>query len=467
MNPRIRIVAVCAAALAAACSDASQPTAPSALSPAGAATAAKGGRAFENYVAIGTSISMGWLSNGVYSGSQLVSWPSQLRFGSLPQMSLPLIQSPGCTSPYAAPLGNATRLSGEPLPQDSEVCAPNVAGVQLPTQNVALGGTLAIDALVTTPATAGADRPFFARVLPPGMTQVTAALSQNPTLVSVELGGNDILFTTSGLVVPGVTFTPFPLFAQAFGAVLDAVGSSEPKVLVVSLPADGRNLPALRRGDEIWADAAEFAALHVDVSPDCQGNQNYINVSLKSLILVFTAAFTSTHGLPNPVYSCADIPGTVDFVLTPADLATLNGFLGQMTDLAEQQAAARGYAFFSIGVLYDRPDLKPPVYSIISQLTSPNPFGPFISLDGVHPSALGHSVLALAAAHALNKTYSGIAAHADTTGVSSVAGLFVEPMTPTMTLAWAKQMAMEHQGQRMPTCLMPGGCFLPGARRPK
>lgn len=406
---------------------------------------------------------MGWASNGVYAGSQLVSWPALLRFGSSDQISLPLIQSPGCTSPLVAPLGSNTRLSGEPF-AGSTVCAPNVAGVQLPTQNVALGGSLAIDALLTTPQTAGPDRPFFARVLPPNTTQVTAALAQQPTLISVELGGNDILFTTSGLVAPGVTFTPFPQFAAAFDAVLGALGSANAKELLVGLPTDGRKLPALRRGDEIWADRAEFAALHVTVSADCANSPNHINVSVKSLILVFTAAFTSTHGLPNPVYSCADVPGTQDLVLTPGDLTTLNGLLGQMADHAKQAAAAHGYAFVSLGALYDLPDLNPQPYSVISQLTSSTPYGPYISLDGVHPAALGHSVLAHAAAVAINRTY-GLGAHGvDLSSESSVGSQFVEPMTPSMALAWAKRMAMEHQGERLSACNMPGGCFVGAAR---
>jgi hypothetical protein len=38
-------------------------------------------------------------------------------------------------------------------------------------------------------------------------------------------------------------------------------------------------------------------------------------------------------------------------------------------------------------------------------LTSDTPYGPLISLDGVHPSAAGHHILAREAAKALNVTY--------------------------------------------------------------
>ena len=99
----------------------------------------------ERLVAMGTSISAGWASNGMYEGSQQGAWPALLDFGNSDPMTLPLIQSPGCISPLIAPLGANARLSGETF-AGSQVCAPNVAGVTLPTQNVALPTAIAADA---------------------------------------------------------------------------------------------------------------------------------------------------------------------------------------------------------------------------------------------------------------------------------------------------------------------------------
>jgi hypothetical protein len=457
MRHRMHLLALGAAVAAAACSDASAPAAPDALaSPAAASNNLLVRR--EKFVVIGTSISMGWASDGVFAGSQVASWPEQLSLGQLNPISLPLIQSPGCRSPLIAPLAANRRLSGESA-IGSSVCAPNVAGVTLPAQNVALASALTIDALLTTPA--GTTLPWYARVLPAGMTQVTAALSQQATLISVELGGADILGGLSGLVVPGVTVVPFPAFAAAFDAVLNAIGPANAKGLILGLPTDGTNLPALRGAKEVWADAAEFAALGVDVSQDCQNSDNFINVAVQSLELVFTAAATSTR----QVFSCADVPGTMDNVLTPTDIIALNGQLAQMAAFAQQEAAARGDAFFSLGVLYGRPDLKPKKYSVISQLISPIPYGPFISLDGVHPSALGNSIIALAAANALNQTYSSLSARTVGSMTPSLAEQVTGPTMPAMALEWARRAVMEHRGGHLPACLMPGGCLVSAERR--
>jgi hypothetical protein len=190
----------------------------------------------ERLVAIGTSISMGWASNGVYAGSQAGAWLALIGFGSEPAISLPLIQAPGCTSPIAAPIGAGLRLSGESL-AGSTICAANAAGVTLPTQNVSLAGALAIDVLLTTPQAVASSFPWFGRVLPPGATPLAAALSQRPTIVSVELGGNEVLNSTSGLFAPGVTVVPFPYFAGPYEAVLNAIGNTGAKAVVIAFRA--------------------------------------------------------------------------------------------------------------------------------------------------------------------------------------------------------------------------------------
>jgi lysophospholipase L1-like esterase len=393
---------------------------------------------------------MGWSSNGVYAGSQLTAWPELLSFGSLHPISLPLIQSPGCTSPLVAPLAAGKRLSGEPF-SGSTTCAPNVAGVTLPTQNVALAAALAVDAVQTTPE-AAPTRPWYARVLAPGMTQLTAALSQHPTLVSVELGANEVLNATTGLVLPGVTVVPVPFFIAPYDALLNALGAAGPKVVLAGLPRDASNLAALRRGDEIWADRAEFAALHVDVSENCAASPNYINVSVLSLNMAFMGAQAAAQGQPNVVYSCDDVPGTQDLILTPADMDFINGMLAQMDDHIRQQAAARGYAYFTIGALYDRRDLKPARYSVASQLTSSFPYGLYTSLDGVHPNAIGSAVLAFAAAQGINARYGMSHALARSVPNATLRDQMVEPEAPALLLERARSIAAQRSTERLLPC---------------
>lgn len=68
----------------------------------------------------------------------------------------------------------------------------------------------------------------------------------------------------------------------------------------------------------------------------------------------------------------------------------------------QAQATARGYAYFDIAGVYDVPKIA---FNIGNVLLSSQPFGPSMSLDGVHPNAAGQAILAQAATSALAATY--------------------------------------------------------------
>jgi lysophospholipase L1-like esterase len=383
-----------------ACTDG---TAPTAAAGAPGLSSDEGRGDFHRYVALGTSISMGWASNGVYFGTQQTAWPVQLAQMAHRDMTVPLIEDPGCTSPIVPPLALAKRRSGEPI-TGSTVCAPNAEGVTLPADNVGIANILAHEALSRTPEMEPS-RPWFGRVLPPGTTAVQAALAQNAKVISVEYGGNEVLQATRGLFQDGFTTVPPFVYKGAMVQILDAVGGTGAKVLVVGMPDNAEYLPSLRRASEIWAVSPHFAALNVTVTADCETSPNWINVSTKALTAIYTGQIYKQRGIPlSAPLDCTDVPGTQDDVLTPGDMTALAARLADMNAFLEAQAASRGFAYSSLGALYDRADLKI-AYNPILQLTSMEPYGHHYSLDAVHPSPAGHALIAEAAAAALNATY--------------------------------------------------------------
>ena len=155
-------------------------------------------------MSLGTSNSMGVQAAGVNAAGQRAAWPAQLASRVGVPYSLPLIQDPGCSPPLLAPLAaNLILVAGfAALGEDlvsavMDVCMPLRPGITLPTNNVAISGAKARDALHTTPEHEAAHNPtageLYHRVLLPGQTQVTAMLAQNPTFVSVELAANEVL----------------------------------------------------------------------------------------------------------------------------------------------------------------------------------------------------------------------------------------------------------------------------------
>ena len=411
-----RLLVPLAAALFAACAD--SPTAPKRLTTQGPSLQASEGRGvFQRYVAIGTSISLGWASDGVYFETQESSWPAQLARLGHREITQPLIQSPGCRPPILPPLAANTRLSGDPIFANLATlpCAALQPGITLPTQNVAVNGARVADALFTTPenVTDLANRRLYSRVLPPGATQVIAMRAQNPKLVSVELGSNEIFGAQSGIALVGAP--PLPIldpatFASQYRQVLDSIDAEKVKhVLLVGLPTNPFLVPAFRTGAEIAANAGVLlVGFNVAVQPDCAtspGAQNVIFVLLKLLPTMQAGLAARAAGLPALPFSCAGAgPTTVDNVLTPAEQAIVLGVVTQMNAIIQAEAQARGYAYMSLDALYSAPGVRTPL-NVATLLTSAQPFGPFMSLDGVHPNAAGQALIAEGAAEALNLRY--------------------------------------------------------------
>ena len=107
------------------------------------------------------------------------------------------------------------------------LCMPLREGITLPPNNVAISGANVHDALYATVESESARNErvgtLYSRVLPPGQTQVTAMLAQQPTLVSVELAANDVLPAASGRAA---AMTPYATWQADYDQVIAAVQST-------------------------------------------------------------------------------------------------------------------------------------------------------------------------------------------------------------------------------------------------
>ena len=411
---RRHLAALTLASLAtlAACADAPTAAAPAALEPE---LKSEGRGVFHRYVAIGTSISMGWQSDGVWAALQETAWPVQLAALGHREMSVPRIAAPGCPAPLAAPLALGRRISGEPAAASyaSLACAPNEPGVVLPAANVAINGARTIQALTATPENPDPNNAqLYPRVLPPGMSQVDAMEAQNPKLVSVELGGNEVLGARLGFYLPGVNVEPVASWEPAYLQLLDRVEATAKHALLVGLIDDAANFPSFRYGSELWDARATFAPLNVVVSGDCAGSPNLIFVAVRVPVAAAQGAALAQAGAGPATLSCANAPAIhpitglpiADYVLGPAELAQVNAQLAAMNAVIEREARQRGFAYMKLSALYEEAVVKAP-FNAVTLMTSSQPYGPYVSLDGIHPTAAGHAVLAAAAAAALNERY--------------------------------------------------------------
>lgn len=381
-------------------------------------TGPAGQDAFSKYVAIGTSLSMGVQSDGVVYFSQQHDWTALLSHQAFAQYTQPLVAAPGCFSPLIAPLQLSRRLSGlsaagNQTTNTADTACVAFGAVTLPTNDVAIDGANTYDALYVTPETASTEgvkrRRQYRLVLPARTTQVTAMMQQKPTLVSVELGANEVLGVASGLLFPKAayrgaasagTFVPLALWQPVYDALIDSVKKTGAKALLVGLPKTN-GFVSLRTGDELYADRAAFLNFGVIISPNCQGNTNSIFVPVKVLNAVGAAQATGTA----QTISCADTPGAQDNILTPADIGVVDALIDGMNAHIQSVAASNGWAFLDLAPLWQSWVSRRGTFSVVQMLGCVRPYGQYVSLDGVHPNADGYQAMANGAADALNATY--------------------------------------------------------------
>jgi lysophospholipase L1-like esterase len=380
-------------------------------------TGPKGQEDFARYVSIGTSVSMGVQSDGVFYSTQQTAWPALLAHQAFAnKFTIPLIQGPGCYSPLITPIQFTRRLSGAAYPSinaQDQVCAL-LGTITLPTNNVAMDGATTYAALRVTPETttvaptnveSDQRKRLYRAVLAPGKSQVTSMMAQKPTLISIELGANEALRTVlQGNVVPAAayrqpdgTFSYYPisLWQPQYDAIVDSAAKTGAKVLLVSVPLIP-NLVGMYPGDDFYQDRAAFASFGVTVSPDCQGNANQIYAFQKVLVALATKPST---------LSCADNAGAFDQILTPDDITFIDNLITQMNAHVQSVAAAHSWAYLDLNIALASFIAVKSRFSLSRFLSCTRPFGQYISLDGIHPTADGQQVLANAAADALNTFY--------------------------------------------------------------
>ena len=153
------------------------------------------------------------------------------------------------------------------------------------------------------------------------------------------------------------------------------------------------SFPSIRRAREFFNQWPYLLTLGISVSFNCYFSSNSLFLPGYLLTLLSKTPTTAT---------CADVPGAADYVLTASDMVAINARMAQINAHIQAKANANGYAYFALSAVYDLPK---PSLNLYNVLFSNAPFGPNISLDGVHPSAQGQSLLANAAAMAIDARY--------------------------------------------------------------
>lgn len=363
---------------------------------------------FQSYVAIGNSITAGYQSSGINDSTQRQSYARLLAGAMNTTYRYPSLAMPGCPAPIANTQTGARVGAGSG--------APGCSGRTFNTDtseiltNVAVPDARVLDPISVSTVASNVLTDIFLR----GQTQVQQALRAKPTFVSIWIGNNDVLAAgATGLLTPFPGVSPGIVSTQAqfqtsYDAMIKQLTDGAPGLKgvligVVQIPG----IAVLSRGDTLFKSAAAKGAINaatgksVTISPDCSGSTSLVNIPL-----LISAIRSGSHPA---VISCNKgvFPAPVGdiFVLDPAEQTTIQDVITGYNTYIAAKAAAVGFAYYDPNLLLAAQRAAKNVPALPNFASATATFGTLFSLDGVHPAAAAHVLLASGIASAINAKY--------------------------------------------------------------
>jgi len=346
---------------------------------------------FSNYVAMGTSVSMGIQSNGLLDQHQLTSVPNLIarQAGANDGVfTQPLVASPGI--PNLLVLTSLAPLTFSTLP-GTPPSAPHVPRPADGYDNLAISGAVVAAAIAQANGS-----PYFDLVLQGQGTMLRQCIAQHPTFITVELGVNDAVRP----VLAGgdlTTLISVPTFATLYTQLMDSLAAGAPNALLALA-----NIPQLTL---IPYAATVPPVVQAPVGP----GGSLVPVRLRDaagplpdgtlILLPAKPLIQAGYGFPAPAPALPD-----SLVITVAERAAIETAIGGYNAAIAAEAQARGAALVDEYALYDG-IYKNGITIGGVHYTTEFVAGGLFSLDGVHPSDLGSGILANTFLAAINQRF--------------------------------------------------------------
>ena len=367
---------------------------------------------FTRYVALGDSLSAGYIGGGLMDYYQYRSYPALLaRQGGTGTFEMPLIAPPGLGSVLElkslAPL--AIGPTDLPPPADPFEYFYNVT-LEAPYQNLGIPGSNTYDMLFTTGnifnliggnednvmhdlilRTPTVEDPSSGNQI--DYTALVAAISQSPTFATVWIGNNDFLgAVVAATPIDGVTMTPITAFEQYYTQAIGALATSLPnsQIVLVEVIADPRVAPFVSSIPNM-VDVPGLGPVQLE------GEDGPITAADR-LTLGASALIAMGYGLPGspPLPENLDlVTGNPGVILREAEL----DLIVQQTSAYNQIIAGVAAAFPNVHVFSFNPaleELASGTYRTFGgiELSTQLLVGGVFSYDGIHGQNVGYAVIA-------------------------------------------------------------------------
>ncbi len=368
-----------------------------------------GGALMSHYVAMGNSITAGYQSAGINDSTQKQSYAHLIAVASGAPYYYQSLRGRGCAPPFT------NNVSGARVGGGTAGTCDLVAPAEHPwLTNVAVPGARAIEMTdnLQTPSASNA----LTTIILGGETQAQRMTEGGPTLVTMWAGNNDVLAALTNSANPGVSVavTSSGNFNTAYDAALDAITATGADALVIGV-VDVTAIPYTSTGATIWClktgacliPAAPFPATFT-VNNNCAPIAAGLG-SVGDSVLVPWSKFVPLIGA-----AAAGASTTLDCsvdatVVTPAEFAVMRNAVVAYNAHIVTAAAAHGFAYWDPNptLLAKKAAGQVPLFPNISTIGTGGSvgFGPLFSLDGVHPNALAHKLIADSIASRLNSAF--------------------------------------------------------------
>jgi hypothetical protein len=363
---------------------------------------------FQNYVALGNSITAGYQSGGISDATQQQSYAFLLARQMRTRYAYASLRNPGCPAPII-------NFNTQARPTGAPPCAlRDPAQITDILNNVAVPGASSFDPT-------DADGTPFSNTLTSfilgGRSQVERALDARPTFVSIGIIGNDYLSfaVQDGRTAALAGITPVATFSANYDAMLAQLiagapgvkgiilGNVLPTAVPILFPASALSNPVFKAGFD--AQAGTTTSVDASCLAGGSGANSLLNTFLAHQIRV---------GAHPPIVACVPggqlgaLPAPIGdiLVLHPAEQTTINTIVNGYNAYLAAKANAVDFAYYDPNIILNT--LKTAgtlIRSTPNYASATAPFGTGMSLDGVHPSLAVHREVANALIPVINTKY--------------------------------------------------------------
>lgn len=340
---------------------------------------------FTRYVALGDSLTAGFVSGSLVQNYQRNSYPALIHrqaTGRTSGFEQPLVTAPGIPAILRL---NSLAPSITPVAGQGQ---PANLNLPRPYDNMAVPGADSDDLLRTT---SGGLHDLILRGQ--GFSQLQQGLSLNPTFVTLWIGNNDALgAATSGIVIDGVTLTTLDQFTTNYLTAVGAIRQVGARYATATIP-DVTTIPFVTTVPRDINLGGQVFRLHGPNGP--LANDDYVLLTASSLI-------PQGFGIPTAIGGRGPLPDSA--VLSASEVATIRNRVNGFNQVIRTSAQANGAALFDAAALLQR---AATTGVNIGGVNYTNRFllGGIFSYDGVHPTDLGYAVIANEFIAAINDTY--------------------------------------------------------------